>query len=337
LAAYTLCNDGESVMIPTPMYPGFDWDLYSIISVDRVYVKLTETNNYALDIAAFEEAFQAARRTGKTIKAVLLSSPNNPLGLVYPKDQLIALYRWTRTHNLHLISDEIFALSTYRGDTPFVSIFAALKDENPHPDYVHLTYSFSKDFCLSGFRSGFFYSENADVLRAVKSAAGFLSGSNYAEWTIHKLLSDTTWVGNFLVESRQILNRAVTEISQALATANIPYFENAAAGLFLLLDFSKYLTEQDKWAEERKLNTFLSLEGKLILIHGEGLVSYKPGVFRMVFTLYESRLYIDRILNFPEIFAQKWPGYIPPIDLSSDYHGEVDRLHQKLVQKLNIK
>lgn len=90
----------------------------------------------------------AARLTART-RAIVLISPNNPTGAVYPPEVIAAFAHLARERGIALVIDE-----TYRdfmdGDAPPHPLFQ-------RPDWrdtlVHL-YSFSKVYCLTGYRVG---------------------------------------------------------------------------------------------------------------------------------------------------------------------------------------
>ncbi|HYV88552.1 MAG TPA: aminotransferase, partial [Candidatus Polarisedimenticolia bacterium] len=92
---------------------------------------------------------EAAKLIGPRTRAIVLVTPNNPTGAIYPPEVIAAFFRLARSHGLALILDE-----TYRDFLP--------KDGAPHdlfaePDWrdtlVQL-YSFSKVYCLTGYRVG---------------------------------------------------------------------------------------------------------------------------------------------------------------------------------------
>ena len=106
-------------------------------------------------IAALEEAFQSAARP---IKALVLTNPHNPLGLCYTPSVLELCLQFCQRHSIHFISDEIYALTSYKNTdiptpVPFVSVLSldvvALGVDRSR---VHVIWSTSKDFGQSGVR-----------------------------------------------------------------------------------------------------------------------------------------------------------------------------------------
>jgi len=77
-------------------------------------------------------------------------------------------------HKLHLISDEIYALSVFENPkaakpVPFTSILELDLSGLIDPQLVHMVYGPSKDFCANGFRMGMLYSRNEGLLKAVST------------------------------------------------------------------------------------------------------------------------------------------------------------------------
>lgn len=95
----------------------------------------------------------------ENIKAVVLTNPNNPLGKCYPRDVLCEILRFCDVNGLHLISDEVYAMSSLQSTSysPFISVLSLLDmDLTPNlpnlASRVHVIWSMSKDFGCSGIR-----------------------------------------------------------------------------------------------------------------------------------------------------------------------------------------
>lgn len=91
------------------------------------------------------------------IRALVLTNPGNPLGQCYNADTLLRCARFCQDRELHLICDEIYALSYFAGsdsgETPFQSILGTdLRAIGCDLSRVHVVWSMSKDFGCSGLR-----------------------------------------------------------------------------------------------------------------------------------------------------------------------------------------
>ena len=121
-----------------------------------VHVQPTDRSSQADSfIAAYQKALTSSKHR---VKAVLFCNPHNPRGDLYPREHIEALLQFCETHDLHLISDEIYALSTFNdgglaNGRGFVSVLQCdLKKLRVNPARVHMVYSISKDLGSSGLR-----------------------------------------------------------------------------------------------------------------------------------------------------------------------------------------
>ena len=79
---------------------------------------------------------------------LLFTSPSNPLGRVYTAAELDQVLDWAEGNDLHLVLDELFALSVF-GEAAFVSGAGRRPGLG---DRTHLVWAFSKVFAASGLR-----------------------------------------------------------------------------------------------------------------------------------------------------------------------------------------
>ena len=115
---------------------------------------LEDTLTEAL-LPALEEAFDNAPCP---VKALVLTNPHNPLAQAYPQPVLEGCLKFCHRRGIHLISDEIYALTSFKcpdipNPTPFVSALsldsAKLGCDSAR---IHVVWSTSKDFGQSGIR-----------------------------------------------------------------------------------------------------------------------------------------------------------------------------------------
>jgi aspartate/methionine/tyrosine aminotransferase len=108
---------------------------------------------------ALIDALETALRDSKqTVRALVLANPHNPLGRCYSVEVLKRCIQFCEKHNIHLVSDEVFALSEFECpdlvDAPgFTSVLSIdLEALGADEKRVHVTWSLSKDFAASGVR-----------------------------------------------------------------------------------------------------------------------------------------------------------------------------------------
>lgn len=137
-----LARPGDAVMLPVPWYFNHQMNA-GLLGIDVVPLPCRAEAGFVPDPA------EAERLLDPRVRAILLVSPNNPTGAVYPPDTIAAFADLCRRRGLALVLDE-----TYRDFRP-----AGL--DRPHPvlagDWrgtVVQLYSFSKSYCVPGFRAG---------------------------------------------------------------------------------------------------------------------------------------------------------------------------------------
>ncbi|MFH1982680.1 MAG: pyridoxal phosphate-dependent aminotransferase [Pseudomonadota bacterium] len=136
-----LCDPGAEVIIPTPCWVSFP-QMVRLAGGHPVMVPCDR--RHQPDIEGIRSA--VSERTC----AILVNSPNNPTGAVYPEAAMVALMEIARTEGLTLISDETYAELVY--DDCRHSSVASLTGS---ADHVILVGSFSKSFTMTGFRVGY--------------------------------------------------------------------------------------------------------------------------------------------------------------------------------------
>ncbi len=102
LAVKAFCRPGEEVMTCTPSYPPFlnvHHDSRDVVLISLPHAKVD--GRWTFDFAAMEAAVTPQTRI------FLLSNPQNPLGRVFSREEMVALAQFCQRHDLILVSDEI--------------------------------------------------------------------------------------------------------------------------------------------------------------------------------------------------------------------------------------
>ncbi|XP_038054743.1 1-aminocyclopropane-1-carboxylate synthase-like protein 1 [Patiria miniata] len=252
---FVLCDSGEAVLLPVPFYYGLHSNLKVRPNVDVVPIPLTkelrpgETQPFELTAERAEEAYQKAVKEGVTVRALFLVNPNNPLGDVYSRQQVLDLLKFAKRHDLHVVFDEVYMSTVFEDGVSHNSIFQFREDEIPDMQKVHFVWTFSKDLAMSGMRIAVNYTWNNKIHEALKSIAHF--HGTPTGWQAHmaKLLTDTDWFVNvFLPTSVKNLKEAHRYFTQGLSQLGVPCHKGTA-GLYVWADFSKFLSAPTAEAE----------------------------------------------------------------------------------------
>lgn len=165
-AILALVDDNEEVIIPTPYWVTYS-ELVKIARGKVVEIKSSPETGFKINAAQLEAAI-----TPKS-KVFLFSSPCNPSGAVYSKEELEALAAVFRKHpQILIISDEIYEYINFVGKHESIAQFDDLKDR------VIIVNGLSKGFAMTGWRLGYI-AAHADIAKACEKIQGqFTSGTN---------------------------------------------------------------------------------------------------------------------------------------------------------------
>ncbi|CAM3616441.1 pyridoxal phosphate-dependent aminotransferase [Sphingobacterium prati] len=139
----TLINPGDEVIIPTPYWVSYS-EMVVLAEGKSVFISTEIDNNFKITPAQLEAAI-----TPKT-KLFMFSSPNNPTGTVYSKDELAALAKVFEKHpQVFILSDEIYEHINFVDKHESIAQFDSIKDR------VIIINGFSKAFAMTGWRLGY--------------------------------------------------------------------------------------------------------------------------------------------------------------------------------------
>ncbi|HEY4155108.1 MAG TPA: pyridoxal phosphate-dependent aminotransferase, partial [Puia sp.] len=158
-AILALVDEGEEVIIPTPYWVTYS-ELVKIARGKVVEVHTSLESGFKITAKQLEAAI-----TPKT-KAFLFSSPCNPSGAVYSKEELSALADVFKKHpQIFILSDEIYEYINFVGKHESIAQFTELKDR------VVLINGLSKGFAMTGWRLGWL-AASAEVAKACEKLQG---------------------------------------------------------------------------------------------------------------------------------------------------------------------
>ncbi|WP_407520771.1 pyridoxal phosphate-dependent aminotransferase [Lacibacter sp. MH-610] len=162
----SVVDAGDEVIIPAPFWVTYS-ELVKIAGGVPVILTTKLENKYKITGAELEAAI-----TPKS-KLFLFSSPCNPSGSVYTKEELKALADvFTKYREIFIISDEIYEYINFVGKHESIAQFDAIKDQ------VIIVNGLSKGFAMTGYRLGYI-AAHADVAKACEKIQGqFTSGAN---------------------------------------------------------------------------------------------------------------------------------------------------------------
>ncbi|OAG35288.1 hypothetical protein AYO21_10559 [Fonsecaea monophora] len=307
--AFCLGEPGDGILVGRPLYVGFFPDIEARAKISSVRSEADHgTHEFedflrvkpvlvpfgpdtdptsAAAVPFYEAALHRSNAAGVPIRAILLSSPHNPLGRPYENDFLTGIMQLCAKHNVHLISDEVYARSNFPSTdipnpAPFVSVLSFNLAEYIDPSLVHVIYGMSKDFCANGIRVGALISPaaNGTVMRCFRAVASFSRASQLAEHAWLNLLKDRPFLDTYFPLLQQRMTDAYEFTTAFLRQHDIPYTK-ASVTSFIWVDLSRYLRE-DSVEAELELNWKMA-HGGVWLAMGASFASEKNGNFRITF------------------------------------------------------
>ncbi len=160
-----LTDPGDEVIVPTPYWVSYR-DIVEMAEARPVFVKAGIENDFKITADQLEKSI-----TPKT-KLFIFSSPCNPTGSVYSRQELEALAEvFARNPHVYIISDEIYELINFSGKHESIAQFEKIRSR------VILVNGVSKGFCMTGWRLGYLAADKEIAKACSKLQGQFTSGA----------------------------------------------------------------------------------------------------------------------------------------------------------------
>src|ERR1700736_140932 len=154
-------DPGDEGLVLTPAWPN---GAANVAMANGVPVEIPHPligDRYQIDFAALEAAVTPRTRM------LLYTSPSNPLGWVATVDEQSQLLEFARRHKLWLMADEVYERLNYTGPKPTSPAPSILKLAT-RDDAVIVVQSFSKTYCMTGWRLGWLIARRDLCARATQ-------------------------------------------------------------------------------------------------------------------------------------------------------------------------
>lgn len=200
-----LLNPEDEVVVFSPFWVSYA-EIIKLAEGTPVYIHGGVEQGFKATAAQLEAAI-----TDKT-KAIIYSSPCNPTGAVFSKDELKAIAQVMSKHpNVFIIADEIYEHINFSGKHISIGTFPEVKDQ------VITVNGFSKGFAMTGWRVGY-VSAPVSIAKACEKIQGqFTSGicsiaQRAALAAISGDLSPTIEMGKVYKERKKLVMDLLSEI-----------------------------------------------------------------------------------------------------------------------------
>jgi aspartate aminotransferase len=248
-ACLQLCCDRDSAaLLPSIYFPNY---------MQQLELAGVEPRFYELD-ADFQPRLKTLPDAADGLRMLLINSPSNPTGALFPPRTVEALYAYAQRHNLWLVSDEAYADFVFAGS--HLSPLALDLQRPPTERRVLGVYSFSKSYAATGLRMGYTIAPTAEAAQQLGLLNEPFTGSltTPLQWGMLAALGtdDTAERRSLLLERRQLACDILRQHGFAV--------EPPAGGLFYFLDISATGLDADAFADA------LLAEEQVAVVPGSG-------------------------------------------------------------------
>ncbi len=259
-AILAVVDKDDEVIIPTPFWVTYS-ELVKIAGGKVVQVNTTLESGFKITATQLQQAI-----TPKT-KMFLFSSPCNPSGAVYSKEELHSLVDvFMQYPNIYILSDEIYEYINFVGNHHSIANFDELKDR------VMVVNGLSKGFAMTGWRLGYI-AANVEIAKACDKLQGqFTSATcSIAQKAAVAALTSDTKPSMEMVEQFAKRKERVMELVK-----NIPGIvcNNPEGAFYIFPDVSYYYGKTDG---ENVINN--SADFTMYLLHKANVSSVMGAAF----------------------------------------------------------
>lgn len=271
MALSALLNFGDEILIPSPDYSLWTNSAH-LAGAKPVHYICDEQAHWFPDIADLK-----SKITPKT-KAIVIINPNNPTGVLYPKEVLEEIVKVAREHELVIFSDEIY-------DRLVMDGLEHISTATLAPDLVVCTLNgLSKSHVVCGFRCGWMVISGAKaaasefVYGLVQLSAMRLCANALTQLVVPAALNDPESTKAMLVPGGRLYEQREATCRELEKIEGISFVRNDAAFyLFPKLDIERFnITDDQQFAMD-----FLHSKNVMI-IPGCGFNWHNPDHFRIV-------------------------------------------------------
>ncbi len=259
-----LVGPGDEVLVGDPMYATYE-GVITAPGATAVPVPLHPEHGFRIQVADIEPLITPASRV------LLLNTPHNPTGAVLTRDDLTALGRLARKHDLWILSDEVYEELIF-GDAPFTSPLDL-------PELAERTIavsSISKSHAAPGFRSGWAVGPGEFTSRLLPVAETMLFGNQpfIADMTALAVSRPST-VARGMADR---FARRARLIRDTLHGQNAIHVHEPEAGMFTVIDIRASGLSGEDFARK------LLMEEKVAVMPGESFGPSLNGWLRLSLT-----------------------------------------------------
>ncbi len=156
MAVKAFVKEGDEVITPDPSFP-LNFGVTTMCGGKPISVTLRQGGKSPLSVDKLR------KKVSEKTKMIILVSPENPTGIVYPRSALEEIAEIARDNDIVVLSDEVYENMVFDGvQTTSMASIKGMKD------LTISIYSFSKEYDLSGFRIGYIVASHETLYQIYK-------------------------------------------------------------------------------------------------------------------------------------------------------------------------
>jgi aspartate/methionine/tyrosine aminotransferase len=202
-----ILDPGDEIIVMDPGYPPY---IQLAKALGAEVMPILTLPSFQLDIPEIEASI-----TNKT-KAIVINTPNNPTGAVYPESDLRKIAEIADRHGLYVISDEIYEHFIYEGSHFSIGSI--------YPDTITM-HGFSKEYSMTGWRLGYITGP-IDVIDAINELQQYavMSSSSIAQHAALEAIKSVHDVVDKYQKKRDLVVKNLEECGLKITGAQGSYF-----------------------------------------------------------------------------------------------------------------
>ena len=148
-----LVEQGDEVLIPDPGWPNYMMQM-GCIAATGVRYPLDAKHGFQIEFDALEKTV-----TPRT-KVLLINTPGNPTGAVYPPETIRKIVEFARKHDIFVLSDEVYEEILFDGNHTSTGLYDT-------DGRVATVFGFSKTYAVTGLRVGYTVAHNEKLVQLI--------------------------------------------------------------------------------------------------------------------------------------------------------------------------
>ncbi len=261
-----IIDPGDEVILIAPYWVSYSAQV-ELAGGRAVVVPTSAEEDFIPDLAAI------ARAISPKTKALVVNSPSNPTGAVYPEEILVGLAKLAIEHDLYLISDEIYEHLIYEGK--------AFSPAAVAPEHTITVNGVAKTYAMTGWRVGYAGGPKA-VIQAMTKIQGqsVTHPTSIAQWAALEALTNPK-SQEFIAMARAAFDRRRKLIVEGLRAIGLP--TTTPKGAFYVMPDVRRIHE-----DELKAAEILLERARVAVVPGTDFKA--PGHVRMSYATSEAAI-----------------------------------------------